>query len=149
LRPPRDPREPLITRLLLARIIYVSALMITVTLIVFNWELSRGNSLETARTAAVNMLVVGELVYLFNVRHFTAHSLALTTLYGNRAALWMSLLLIGFQLLFTYAPPLRQMFQSTPLDSASWLLIAGLGLAKFFAVEAEKWLLRRFGIKQM
>jgi magnesium-transporting ATPase (P-type) len=149
LRPPRDPREPLITRLLLARIIYVSVLMIAVTLIVFNWELSRGNSLEMARTAAVNMLVVGEMVYLFNVRHFTAHSLALTTLYGNRAALWMSLLLIALQLLFTYAPPLQQMFQSTPLDSASWLLIAGLGLAKFFAVEAEKWLLRRLGIKQM
>ena len=58
--------------MLAARIAYVSLLMIAVTFAVFEWELARGSSLETARTAAVNMLVVGELVYLFNVRHFTA-----------------------------------------------------------------------------
>ncbi|HEY0720471.1 MAG TPA: cation-transporting P-type ATPase [Gammaproteobacteria bacterium] len=148
-RPPRKPREPLVTRLLLARIIYVTLLMIAVTFAAFHWELAHSGRLESARTAAVNMLVVGEMVYLFNVRHFTAHSLTISTLNGNRVALWMSLLLMGVQLLFTYAPPLQQMFHSTPLDGTSWLLIAGLGLAKFFAVEAEKWLLRRLGVQRV
>ena len=54
------------------RIAYVSLLMVAVTFVVFEWELARGSSLEVARTAAVNMLVMGEMVYLFNVRHFTA-----------------------------------------------------------------------------
>jgi len=148
-RPPRHPREPLITRLMMVRIVYVTALMIGVTLAIFYWELSRGHRLEYARTAAVNMLVVGEMVYLFNVRHFTAHSIAFSTLYGNRAALWMSLVLIALQLLFTYAPFMQTMFHSTPLNGTSWLLIAGLGLAKFFAVEAEKSVLRRFGVHRM
>ena len=148
-RPPRKPREPLVTRLLLVRIIYVTLLMIAVTFAAFHWELAHSGSLESARTAAVNMLVVGEMVYLFNVRHFTAPSLSIVTLYGNRTALWMSLLLMGVQLLFTYAPPLQQMFHSTPLDGISWLLIAGLGLTKFFAVEAEKWLLRCLGVRQV
>ncbi len=71
-RPPRRPSEPLITRELAARIAYVTLLMVTVTFTVFEWELARGSSLKTARTAAVNMLVVGELAYLFSVRYFHA-----------------------------------------------------------------------------
>jgi magnesium-transporting ATPase (P-type) len=148
-RPPRPPAEPLVTRVLLARIAYVSGLMIAVTFAAFHWELDRGSSIETARTAAVNMLVVGELVYLFNVRHFTAHAFRPDTLHGNRVALWASAVLIAVQLAFTYAPPMQELFKTTALDAAAWLLIAALGMAKFLAVEAEKWLLRRLGIVSM
>jgi len=143
-RPPRRPTEPLITRVLAGRIVYVSLLMIMVTFGVFQWEIARGSSMETARTAAVNMLVVGELVYLFNVRNFTAHAFRRDILSGNPVALWMGVLLIGFQLLFTYAYPMQQWFQTAPLDAVSWLVILGLGAGKFLAVEAEKTLLRRY-----
>ena len=148
-RPPRSPSEPLITPLLLGRILYVSLLMIGVAFAVFEWELARGSSIDTARTAVVNMLVLGELVYLFNVRHFTAHAFTWQTVTGNSAALWASTILVGLQILFTYTPPLQHMFHTTPLDFASWLLILALAMAKFLAVEAEKWLLRRLGIHRM
>ncbi len=148
-RQPRSPSEPLITRALALRIAYVSLLMIIVTFVVFEWELSRGSSLETARTAAVNMLVVGELVYLFNVRHFTASAFSRGILTDNPVALWMSLLLIGLQLMLTYAPPLQQVFQTAPLDATSWAVILGLGGLKFLAVEAEKMLLRRINIRSL
>ncbi len=148
-RPPRPPAEPLITKLLLARVVYVSLLMVAVTFVVFEWEIARGSSLETARTAAVNMLVVGELVYLFNSRHFVAHSMARDTLTGNPVAFWVSLGLIALQLAFTYAPPLQALFRTTPLDAAAWTLILGLALAKFLAVEAEKAVLRRFGVQRL
>lgn len=148
-RPPRHPTEPLITRILFVRIAYVSLLMIGVTFATFEWELARGSSIDTARTAAVNMLVVGELVYLFNVRHFTAHVFARNTLYGNPVAFWASLILVALQLAFTYAPPLQEIFKTTALDAASWLLILALGLAKFLAVEGEKWVLRRLAVQRM
>ncbi|MDD2882481.1 MAG: cation-transporting P-type ATPase [Rhodoferax sp.] len=148
-RQPRSPTEPLITRALGFRIAYVSLLMIIVTFVVFEWELSRGSSLEMARTAAVNMLVVGELVYLFNVRHFTASAFARGILTDNPVALWMSVLLIGLQLLFTYAPPMQQVFQTAPLDATSWAVILGLGGLKFLAVEAEKMVLRRMNIRSL
>jgi magnesium-transporting ATPase (P-type) len=148
-RPPRPPGEPILTRVLLVRIAYVSLLMVAVTFVAFEWELARGSSIETARTAAVNMLVIGELVYLFNVRHFTAHAFHRTTLHGNRVALWASLALVAMQLAFTYAPPLQKLFQSTPLDTTSWLLLLSLGAAKFLAVEAEKLVLRRLGVQRM
>ncbi len=148
-RTPRAPSEPLITRVLGLRIAYVSLLMVLVTFTVFYWEISRGSSLEVARTAAVNMLVFGEMVYLFNVRHFTASALNWRIFTGNQVALWMCGLLIAFQLLFTYAPLMQQVFKTAALDWLSWLVILGLGGAKFLAVEAEKAILRRMNIRSM
>ena len=148
-RPPRDPAEPLITRLLFTRIAYVTLLMIAATYAVFEWEVARGSSIEVARTAVVNMLVVGELVYLFNTRHFTAHAFAWETFTGNLIAFWASVSLVVLQLLFTYAPPMQQLFGTAPLGAASWGLILGLALAKFLAVEAEKAVLRRAGVQRM
>ncbi|MGK2915604.1 MAG: HAD-IC family P-type ATPase, partial [Porticoccaceae bacterium] len=148
-RPPRPPTEPLITGVLAFRIAYVSFLMIAVTFTVFEWELARGSSLEVARTAAVNMLVVGELVYLFNVRHFIAPAFSWETFTGNKVALAMATLSIGFQLLFTYTSPMQQLFHTAALDSASWLVILALGLGKFLAVEAEKTLLRCMQVRSL
>jgi potassium/sodium efflux P-type ATPase len=148
-RPPRSPKEPLITRLLFGRIVFVTLLMIAATYTVFEWEMARGSSLDAARTAVVNMLVVGELVYLFNVRFFTAHALSWRTLTGNLIAFWASVSLVVFQLLFTYAPPMQQLFGTVSLDGASWALILGLASAKFLAVEGEKAVLRRLGVKRM
>ncbi|MCG3171109.1 MAG: putative cation-transporting ATPase F [Pseudomonadales bacterium] len=148
-RPPRPPGEALVTPRLLSRILYISLLMVAVTLVVYYVELARGNSIETARTAVVNMLVLGEIVYLFNVRHFTASALTRDTLYGNPVAFWASALLIVLQIAFTYAPFMQTLFHTTALDALSWALIAGLALAKFLAVEGEKWLLRRAGISDM
>jgi magnesium-transporting ATPase (P-type) len=145
-RAPRRPSDPLITRALGIRVAFVSLLMVAATFTVFEWELARGSSLELARTAAVNMLVVGELVYLFNVRHFTASPFTRGILTDNPVALWMSLVLIALQLLFTYAPPMQNLFQTEALDAMSWGVILFLGALKFFAVTAEKALLRRMNI---
>jgi magnesium-transporting ATPase (P-type) len=147
--PPRPPAEPLITRLLLMRVLYVSVLMVAATWWVFRSEMAHTGSLDAARTAAVNMLVFGELVYLFNSRHFVAHSLARDTLTANRVALYAALGLVALQLAFTYAGPLRALFRTEPLDARSWTLILALSLAKFLLVEAEKWVLRRFGVQRL
>ena len=148
-RPPRAPSEPLITKLLFGRIVFVSLLMIAATYAVFEWETARGASLETARTAVVNMLVAGELAYLFNARSFTAHAFSLKTLTGNLIAFWACVSLVVLQMLFTYAPPMHQLFGTAPLDGASWLVIFALATALFLLVEAEKWVLRSFGVRRM
>lgn len=61
----------------------------------------------------------------------------------------MSALLIAFHLVLTYAAPMQQVFQTAALDANSWLMILGLGLVKFLAVETEKTVLRRFDIRSM
>ena len=145
-RPPRPPREPLVTGMLGWSIAYVSGLMMAVTFAAFQWELARGSSTEIARTAAVNVLVASELVVLFAVRRFTASAFTRHVFSGNPVALWMSALLIVLQLAFTYAPPLQQLFQTAALDGRSWLVILALSALLLLAVEAGKGLLRRKGV---
>jgi magnesium-transporting ATPase (P-type) len=142
-RPPRPPGQALITRQLLMRIVYVSLLMVAMAFFVYERELARGHALETARTAVVNMLVFGELAYLFNVRHLQATALRSETLYGNPVAVWASTIMIVLQLLMTYAPPMQQMFHTAPLGWESWWPILVLAGSMFLAVEAEKWVRRR------
>ncbi|MBK8133871.1 MAG: HAD-IC family P-type ATPase [Gammaproteobacteria bacterium] len=144
-RPPRPPAEPLITRAFLGRILYVSLLMIAATFGVFEWQLARGGDVDSARTMAVNMLAFGELAYLFNVRQFAAPALSRAILEGNRAVLWAGAALISLQLLFTYTPLAQRLFQVTPLDAWSWLVILAAALGIFIAVAAEKWLFGRRG----
>ena len=144
LRPPLPPSQALLRGMLAFRIMYVILLIIVVTFAMFEWELMRGNDIETARTAAVDMLVTGELAYLFNVRYFTAHAFTLDVFTGNPLACWMSAVLVGLQLLFTYFHPMQEVFHTRALDLHSWLVIFALALGLFLAVEAEKAVLRRF-----
>jgi magnesium-transporting ATPase (P-type) len=148
-QPPRPPKERLITRPFLIRVIFVSILMVVITLIAFEWELARGSSIEVARTTAVNMLVFAELTYLFHVRHFTKSSLNLKTFTENKVAVRVSIILIIMQVSFTYLPFFNSIFSTAPLDLNSWILIISLGLAKFLAIEIEKIFWRRSGIERM
>ncbi|MBL8340262.1 MAG: cation-transporting P-type ATPase [Rubrivivax sp.] len=148
-RPPRPPAEPLLTPLLLTRVAYVSLLMVAMTFAVFHWQLARGLPLEAARTAAVNMLVLGELTYLFNSRHFVASSLERDTLTANKVAFWMAVLLLAMQVAFTHVPLMQALFKTVALDAAAWGVVAALSLVKFGLVEAEKALLRRLGVQRI
>jgi len=134
-RPPRPPREPLITRDLVGRILVVSLLMLATTFTIFEWQLARGGDLDSARTAAVNMLALGELAYLFAMRRFGAERFWTRLFAGNRVALGAAAALLLLQLGFTYLPWAQRLFHTRPLDGACWLAIAALALA-LFAVAA-------------
>ncbi|HYE37097.1 cation-transporting P-type ATPase [Methylocaldum sp.] len=144
-RPPRPPREPLVTRYMLWRIAYVSLLLVGTTLGLYKWEIGQGAAVEMARTAAVNALVAGELVYLINSRFFVAPSLSLRAWFGNRYAVLAIIVLIGLQLLFTYASFMQNAFGARDLSGEAWLRIAGAALLVFLAVELEKTVVRRLG----
>jgi magnesium-transporting ATPase (P-type) len=146
---PRRVGERLITKPFLYRVIFVSFLMIVITIIAFQWELSRGSSIEIARTTAVNVLVFAEITYLFNVRHFTKSSLNLKTFYENKVALQVTFVLILFQIAFTYFSLFQKIFATADLDFYSWSLILSLALLKFFIIEIEKYLWRRQKITRM
>ncbi len=143
-RPPRRAQESLLSGLLLERITLVSLLMVIATFGLFIWAREQGQSIELARTLAVNTLVVGEAFYLFNTRYLKASSLNWRALTGNRYALIALAVVVLFQLLFTYSGPLQSLFQTRTLEPFHWLLSLGAGLAVFLAVELEKaWLRHR------
>lgn len=146
---PRPAGASLIGPALAFRMAYVSVLMVAVTFTVFEWSQAQGHSLAHSRTAAVNMLAFGEMVYLFNVRHFTAPAWGRELMLGNRVALGVSALLVAMQLAFTYLPAMQAVFQAAPLDLRTWGVIASLAAAKFMAVELEKAVWRARGVRRM
>jgi magnesium-transporting ATPase (P-type) len=148
-RAPRPANEPLITRWMLVRVVFVSLLIMGAAFFVFNWQLARGGSLEMARTTVINWVVLGEIVYLFNVRHFTASALTRDTWMGNPVAVGTCAITLVLQMLMTYAPPMQRLFGTAALDAGSWGVIAALAGGMFLAVEAEKWLLRQRGVHRM
>ena len=142
-RPPRRQDEPLLSRHLLWRTVFVSALVAGLTLWMFLWEFDREASPQRARTLAVNVLVAGQFFYLFNSRFFIASSFTLRGLTGNRYALLAAASLLVLQLILTYAPPLQRWFGTEGLDLAEWAMVLAAGAVVFVLVELEKTFMRR------
>jgi magnesium-transporting ATPase (P-type) len=137
-RPPRDPREPILGPFLLWRLTYVSVILVAGTFGLFVWERAQGAEIERARTVAVNTLVIFEAFYLLNSRYLHAPVVSRAGLFGNRYILWAIGLVVLFQLLFTYAPPMQTLFGTTDIDAATWGLIVLVASSVFILVELEK-----------
>lgn len=143
-RPPRDPKESLLTLTLLARVVLVSVLMLAGAYGLFLWEQARhGASLVEARTVAVNAIVMVEVLYLFNCRSLKRSMLAIG-LFSNPwiyAGIGASLLA---QALFTYTPVFNAIFHTAPISAGAWGRITLMSMAVYGVVEIEKWLRARW-----
>ncbi len=137
-RPPRDPAEPLLSPFLLWRVFLVSCLMVAGGLGFFLWEQARGESIEAARTAAVNALVMGEIFYLLNCRFLFAPSHTLRGFTASRPVLISIAAVAALQSLFTYMPLFQKLFGTAALDAVAWWRITLFGMLLFCVVEAEK-----------
>jgi cation-transporting P-type ATPase F len=143
LRPPRSPKQPLLTFPLIMRTGLVSFIMLGGGLGLFLWELRVEQAgLAAARTVAVNSVVLVQLIYLFNCRSLN-HSVFAIGLLTNGWTIVGSLAMLGAQLLFTYVPVMNKLFHSAPISGESCLRIAAVAAVAFAAVELEKWI--RFG----
>ncbi len=145
-RPPRRPDEPLLSRFVLWRIGFVSTLFLCGIFGMFEWALSQGASLETARTVAVNTLVAMEVFYLFSVRYLKAPSFTAQGVRGTPRVLMAVGGVLVLQLLFTYAPFMQTFFSTAALPLATGAAIVGVGVAVLAVLEIEKWILRRLGV---
>ncbi|EAR20330.1 cation-transporting P-type ATPase [Nitrococcus mobilis] len=144
-RPPRAVNEPLVTRYMAWRTAYVALLMVVGTFGLFLWERSQGTPIDTARTIAVNTLVLFEMFYLINSRYLTAPVLNRAGLTGNRIVLWAIALVVLFQLAFTYFGGMQALFGSAGLAATDWLRSVLVSGSVLVLVELEKLAMRRFG----
>jgi magnesium-transporting ATPase (P-type) len=143
-RPPRDPRAPIISPLLAWRVVFVSLILVVGSLLVFQWELEGGATLESARVATVNTLVLGQVFYLFSARFVFASSVRKGAFTGN-PALWPAIgVIFALQLMFTYFEPMETLFGTDSIGLEAWLRIIAVGLLVFVVVELEKLLFRGF-----
>jgi magnesium-transporting ATPase (P-type) len=145
-RPPRPADAPLLSQFLVWRIFFVSALFTIGALAIFFYALETGLGLETARTMVVNVIVVFEIFYLFNVRYLHVTSFTLRGAVGTPPVLIALALVIAAQLAFTYAPVMHELFETRPISFTDGLVIIAAGILLTVILEAEKILLRRFRI---
>lgn len=143
-RPARPPGERILSRRLLWRILFVSVLMVAGTFGIYAWAVSRGLSVETARTMAVNTLVVMEIFYLFSVRYVHGTSLTWQGVLGTRAVLIGVATVVAAQFAFTYLPPMHLIFGSRAVSFTDGMMIVAIGVALLFVVEAEKRIVASF-----
>jgi magnesium-transporting ATPase (P-type) len=144
-RPPRVPDEPLLSRFLVWRIVFVSALFLGGIFGMHEWALAQGASVEAARTVAVNTLVCMEVFYLFSVRYLKAPSFTWRGVKGTPRVLAAVAGVFVLQLAFTYAPFMQALFRTEALALATGVAIVAVGVVLLVVLELEKTLLRRLG----
>jgi potassium/sodium efflux P-type ATPase len=142
-RPPRAPGEPILGKLFIWRIAFVSVLIGGITLFLFNFLLSEGMDEIMSRTIAVNTLVGGQLFYLFNCRKIRLPSLG-KGFFSNKYVFIAVGVLIILQLIFVYVPFMNLFFDTAPIEWTYWLYPLGAGLSVFLIIEGEKWVIERF-----
>ncbi|MCW5604612.1 MAG: cation-transporting P-type ATPase [Burkholderiales bacterium] len=145
-RHPRPPGEPLLSGFFVWRVALISVLMMTGALGLFLWELGNGVDVETARTMAVNAVVVAEMFYLINSRSVLAAMANRAGVTGNRYVLLAIAICILLQLTFTYAPVMQSIFNSADLSLLEWGKVIAAGLMVFYVAELEKLVIRRTGL---
>jgi magnesium-transporting ATPase (P-type) len=142
-KPPRRPDAPLIDRVLVWKIVFVSALMAAGAFGLFFYELSLGTGLDVSRTVAVNAIVFFEVFYLFNTRSLTDSILNRQGLCGNPLVLLGIATVVVLQAAFTYWPVMHMFFHTAPLDGVMWVRILAVSVGLLLLVETEKAILRK------
>jgi Ca2+-transporting ATPase len=148
LRPPRDPRTPVITGRMWSDIVVVGVVMAVGTLGVMDWALpgglvtgGEGGGLRHAQTLAFTTLVLYQLFNALNAR-FEDRS-AFRRLLANRW-LWLALLLsVGLQVAVVHAPFLQRAFRTAPLSPGDWLVCVAVASSVLWVIELKKLLTRR------
>ena len=141
-RPPRAIDRPIVAGFGIWRILFVGAALVVYTLSAFFWMKAQGASDQMARTAAVNAITLGQVVYLLNSRYLIDSSLSLRAHMGN-PYLWYGIAGVAvLQVLFTYLPPFHVIFGTEALPFPPWLWLIGGACLLFLAVEIEKLTIR-------
>jgi Ca2+-transporting ATPase len=142
-RPPRQPDAPILSRVLMFRILMVGAVILGSGYALFEWALQAGFTEAEARTVTVNTVVMVMVFYLFNCRSLI-HSPFQVGFFSNRWVFIGILAMVLLQAMFTYAPFMHAVMDSAPIRLEAWGPIVLAGLAGYAVIELEKWVRRMF-----
>lgn len=139
-RPPRVPQASIFSEGLGTHVLWVGALIGAVALLAGYLTLDQpDDTWQTMIFTTLAFLQVGQAMASRSSRE----SLFTMGLRSNPVLLGLAILTIVLQLLVIYVPFLDRFFNVVPLSSTELLLAAVLGNTAFWAIEIEKWFLRR------
>ncbi len=140
--PPRKREEPVLTSLLLQRLVLISIVIAIGTTYTFSRALAQDYALDHARTVALTTIVLFQLFNVFNVRSETL-SIFRMSLLSNPFLFFSVIASIMAQIAIVYVPALQMIFRTAPLDLYDWLFAATMAVVVLAAVEVEKVIRRR------
>lgn len=143
-RPPRPPKEGIMSRLLKERTVLVGLIISAGILTNFIETLNDGASIEKARSVAVTTMVFFQFFQAWNSRSET-ESIFRIPLMSNPFLFYSLIAAFFAQLAVLYVPALQWTFRTVPLEFTDWLEIAGMTATVIVAVETDKRLRRRKG----
>ncbi len=136
-RPPRSPREGLLTRLLWERILLTGVVMSAGTLALFRWELDHGASSGLAQTTALTTMVLFQVVHIGNSRA-ERQSLFRLSPFSNPFLFVSTVAALAVHVAALYFPPTQSLLGFEPLPLAGWLRIVPIAATIVVAIELHK-----------
>ena len=137
-RPPRPPREPVVSRARGGKILAYGALFALSMGLGFGWMRWQENtSVDEARTVAFCVACFGQMLFAFGCRSdwLTFPQVGLFT---NRPMLLAIALSAALQMTTILIAPLRSIFGTVPLSLEHWLLVVALSIVPVTALEVIK-----------
>ncbi len=141
-RPPRNPKEGILSPLMIQRTLLMGIILALGTLYMFISDLDSGASLERARTVALTTMVFFQFYQAFNCRSETQSIFRMNPL--SNPFLFFSVLAAFFaHLSVLYVPAFQWIFRTVPITLSEWAKIGLITSSVVIAVEIDKWLRSR------
>ena len=110
-QPPRNPADPVISRLMIERLLVIGVVLAAGTLSTFVWQLNMGADINKARTVALTTMVLYQLFNVFNSRSET-QSIFQMNMMSNPFLFYSIIASIIAQLSIIYVPALQFIFRT-------------------------------------
>jgi magnesium-transporting ATPase (P-type) len=143
-RPPRDPKEGIMSAVLMQRTVFLGLLISAGVVAMFLYGLKKGGGLDQARTLAVTTMVFFQFFQCWNSRS-EYQSIFTISPVSNPFLLYALIAATMAQVAFIYAPPLQWIFRSAPLSLSDLTLVLGISVSVILVVEIDKALRRWHG----
>jgi len=136
-RPPRKKNASMMHKHDVFQIAYVAMMIAGIGLWAFDWLTANHlTDRVTASTMMVNMIVLGKIFYLFNIR---TNTLALSkNFFSNPMAFVIIAVMLALQCFLTYVPFMQDIFQTAPMSWREWGLAVAAGSIILIVTEIDK-----------
>lgn len=139
-RPPRPPGESIFAHGMWQHIIWCGLFVGGITIASQAWSIARG--IEYWQTTTFTVLTISQLFHSMAVRS-ERQSILTLGLMSNPYMLGAVLITVGLQLMVIYVPALNPIFRTQPLPLLDLGFCFALSSLVLFAVEIEKWMIRK------
>ncbi len=139
-RPPRPPQESIFAHGMWQHMLWVGCLMGGVSLLTQAWAIHVGSA--HWQSMVFTVLTLSQLGHVLAVRYERV-SFFSRSVFSNPALIGAVLLTFVLQMAVLYVPFLNPVFKTEPLGVEEMAFCLAMSSIVFFAVEIEKWLVRR------